>query len=118
MTLAAQVMVAPLLIYYFKQFSTVSLLANLLVLPLMPLTMLFGFLSGLGGLLFLPLGKAFGLVTWLLSLYQLSVIKWLGGLSWSSVQVSISWIVLLVVYILFICGILYFRKNIFANEEL
>jgi len=102
MTASAQLMVLPLLIYYFKQLSLVSLPANLLVLPLMPFTMLFGFLTGLGGLLFQPLGHALAVFAWLLSAYQLGIISWLGGLSWSSLLISIQWYTLVGAYAIII----------------
>ncbi|MDP2933438.1 MAG: ComEC/Rec2 family competence protein, partial [bacterium] len=54
-TLAAQVFVLPLLIYNFDQLSLVSPMVNMLVLPAIPLTMLLGFISGVAGLLWLPL---------------------------------------------------------------
>lgn len=112
MTISAQLAVAPLLIYYFKQFSLVSLPANLLVLPLMPLTMLFGFLAGLGGLIFHPLGQAFGAMAWLISFYQLGIIRWLGGLSWSAVSVTFSWFALCICYLIILFAVSHFRiKN-------
>lgn len=98
MTIAAQFLVFPLILYYFHQFSLVSLPANILVLPLMPLTMFFGFLMGVGGLIFAPLGHAVGLFTLALGFYQLGVIKWFGSLSFASLNITISWAVLLVVY--------------------
>ncbi|OGN34323.1 MAG: hypothetical protein A3I39_01885 [Candidatus Yanofskybacteria bacterium RIFCSPLOWO2_02_FULL_47_9b] len=105
MTISAQVMVLPLLIYYFKQLSVVALPANLLVLPLVPFTMLFGFLTGLGGLLLRPLGLLFGFFAWLLSVYQLAIIRWLGALSWASVFVSFKWFTMFGAYALIIFGL-------------
>jgi len=78
MTISAQVAVAPLLIYYFKNFSLVSLPANVLVLPFLPIAMLFGFATGLGGMIFLPLGQIIGWFSWAVTTYQLSIVKLLG----------------------------------------
>ncbi len=105
MTVSAQTLVFPLIIYYFNQFSLVSLPANILVLPLMPLTMLFGFLTGAGGLIFVPLGRAVGLFTLTLGTYQLEVIKWFGSLSFAAIGISIKWFTLLAIYCLIIYGI-------------
>jgi len=116
MTVSAQLMVAPLLIYYFRQFSAVSLPANILVLPLMPLTMLFGFLSGAVGLILMPLGKALSLIAWLLTGYQLGIIKWLGGLSWASLKISMNWATLSVIYILFAVVVWNLRSKINRYE--
>ncbi len=105
MTVSAQTLVFPLLIYYFHQFSLVSLPANILVLPLMPLTMLFGFLTGVGGMIFAPLGHAVGLFTWGLGFYQLAVIKWFGSLSFAAINIVINWRTLLVIYCFIVYGI-------------
>src|SRR3989344_2340509 len=48
-TLATQIFVLPLLLYMMGKFSVVSLPVNLLILPFIPLTMLFGFLAGVAG---------------------------------------------------------------------
>ncbi|MEK7217468.1 MAG: ComEC/Rec2 family competence protein [Patescibacteria group bacterium] len=105
MSISAQIMVAPLLAYIFHTFSLVSIPANLLVLPLMPYTMLFGFLTGLGGLIAGPLGQAVGLIALALASYQINVIRWLGGLSFSAVTVTMSSLVLCFLYSLIVFGI-------------
>ncbi len=105
MTISAQILVFPLLIYYFHQFSLVSLPANILVLPLMPLTMLFGFLTGVGGIIFVPLGRAIGLFAWGLGVYELGVIKWFGSLSFAAVNITIHWMTMLVFYGFIVYGI-------------
>ena len=110
MSISAQIMVAPLLAYTFHTFSLVSIPANLLVLPLMPYTMLFGFLTGLAGLVAGPLGRAVGLVALALSVFQLGVIKWLGELSFSSVMVAMSAFILCLLYVLIVFGIWSVRK--------
>ncbi len=50
-TLSAQVMVLPIVAYYFHQLSVVSLLANVLTLPLIGLLLPAGLLSGLLGII-------------------------------------------------------------------
>ena len=74
-TVSAQAAVLPLILYQFKSFSFVSLPANFLILPAVPLTMLAGFLTGVAGLIFPWLGQIFGAAAWLLSSYEILVIK-------------------------------------------
>lgn len=105
MSISAQIMVAPLLAYVFHTFSLVSIPANLLVLPVIPFVMFFGFLAGVGGLIFSSLGRAIGLIAWIISAYQLQVIQWLGSLSFSSVTVVMSSFILVILYILIVFGI-------------
>ncbi|HEA84380.1 MAG TPA: ComEC family competence protein [Candidatus Wildermuthbacteria bacterium] len=62
MTIAAQIFTMPLLVWYFGGFSVISLLTNLLIVPLLPFVLGLGFLfmlagvvwAGFGYLLFLP----------------------------------------------------------------
>jgi competence protein ComEC len=110
MSVSAQVMVAPLLAYVFHTFSLVSIPANLLVLPLMPYTMLFGFLTGIAGLIAGPLGRAVGLFSLVLSWFQLHVIAWFGALPFSAVTVVVSAFIFCVLYALILFGIWSLRK--------
>ncbi len=48
---AAQLMTLPLILYIFNDSSFVALLANMLVVPLIPLAMLLSFVAGLAGML-------------------------------------------------------------------
>ncbi|MEW5805139.1 MAG: ComEC/Rec2 family competence protein [Patescibacteria group bacterium] len=68
-TLSAQAMVLPILIYNFGSLSLTGMLANFLVLPLIPLAMSLSFLSGLGFLVYPALGQTIGFLSFpLLSL--------------------------------------------------
>jgi competence protein ComEC len=64
-TLAAQLSTAPLIVYHFGRFSLVSLLTNLLILPVQPLIMILGGIATLAGMIWLSLGQ---LVAWLVYL--------------------------------------------------
>ncbi|MBI2065189.1 MAG: ComEC/Rec2 family competence protein [Candidatus Yanofskybacteria bacterium] len=75
MTLSAQIAVAPLLIYYFKNFSLVSLPTNVLILPFIPAAMFVGFISGLAGMVFTPLGQIAGWFAWAITTYQIEVVE-------------------------------------------
>ena len=79
MTLSAQITVAPLLIYYFGGFSPFSLPTNVLILPFVPAAMFFGFLAGVGGMFFAPLGQVIGYAAWAVTTYQIEVVKFFAG---------------------------------------
>ncbi len=74
-TLAAQFMVLPLLVFQFGRLSLVSPLANLAVLPFIPATMFFGFVTGLFGFASAFIAELGGWVSWLLLRYELSAIR-------------------------------------------
>lgn len=80
MTISAQIAVAPLLIYYFKNLSLVSLPANILVIPFLPAAMFTGFISGIAGMVFLPLGQVVGWFAWAVTTYQIEAIELFAGL--------------------------------------
>lgn len=86
----AQLMTLPLLMHNFGQLSVVAPLANLLILPLVPLAMLLGFLAGLAGI-WLP---AFcGWLSWpalLLAKGILALVGWLSGLNFASLAQGLS----------------------------
>lgn len=65
-TVAAQIATIPLSIFLFKQFSLVAPLSNILVAPLIPLSMLLGSISVLLSLIWMPLGMIVGYGTWAL----------------------------------------------------
>jgi competence protein ComEC len=60
-TVAAQVFTLPVILYNFERLSLIAPMANLIILPLVPFTMLAGFLVGLFGLFLFPLAR---LISW------------------------------------------------------
>jgi competence protein ComEC len=89
-TIAAQICTMPILILAFGEFSNVAILANLLVLPFVPLAMLLTFLAGMGALLVPGLAGWVGApAAWLLE-YMVAVAQYLAGLPWAQTQVTIN----------------------------
>ncbi len=76
MTISAQVAVAPLLVYYFGNFSLISLPTNILILPFVPASMLAGFVSGLVGIIYQPMGQIIGYIAWAITTYQIEIVKY------------------------------------------
>ncbi len=56
MSLGAQIMAYPVILYYFGNFSVISLLINLIVLPFIPFVMLIGFVSAFLGMIWTGFG--------------------------------------------------------------
>jgi len=80
MTISAQVAVAPLLIYYFGGFSPISLPANILILPFIPIAMFLGFIAGLIGMISIPLSQIMGYFAWAITTYQIEIIELLASI--------------------------------------
>ncbi len=77
-TLSAQIAVMPFILYYFRQISLISPLANLLVLPIIPITMLAGFISMTCGTIWTPLGIFLSWPAWLFLTYEIKIIGFLA----------------------------------------
>lgn len=74
-TLAAQLTTTPILLYYFRRLSLVTLLTNLLILPAQPGVMIWGGLATVAGLVWLPLGRVLGWVAWLFLTYTIETVR-------------------------------------------
>jgi competence protein ComEC len=105
MTLSAQLFVLPLLIYYFKNLSLVSLPTNIIILPLIPYTMALGAVSGVAGLILPFLGRLVGHFAWLLASFELGVIQLFAKPRWAAMNIHFNWLALIIAYALII-GIL------------
>lgn len=103
---AAQIMTVPLILFIFGQFSIVSPLSNLLVLPLVPLAMLVSFAAGLAGM-FIP---AFcGWFAWPAQLvlgFILALVDWLARMPWASRPLSIDAQTMVGMYVLILAGLI------------
>lgn len=98
-TVAAQIATLPLLLAIFGNLSVLSLVANILIVPLVPLAMLLTFVGGMTGLLLRPVAAFAALpASWLLS-YMTQVIAWLASFSWASVSVRITQLAMVGCYV-------------------
>lgn len=74
-TLSAQIFVLPLLIYQFGYFSPIGILANILILPAVPIAMFLGFTGAFAGLISSLFAKIFLWPAWLFLSYILNSIE-------------------------------------------
>ena len=88
LTASAQLFVIPIIAYHFHTVSLVSLLANVLVLPIIPLTMLFVFLTVIASFVFYPVALFFGWMSYFLLQYEIGVVSSLAKISWGSMTVD------------------------------
>ena len=78
-TLAAQVLVLPIIAYYFQRISLSSLVANPLILPAQPPVMILGGLALLAGTIYYPLGQVLAWIAWPFVVYTIRVVEWLAA---------------------------------------
>lgn len=102
-TIATQIVVLPYLVYAMGNFSLVSLPANILVLLIIPVTMLFGFLASITTYISTILAYPLSYIAHLLLSWILGVSHVLGNLKYATINVSAFpfWIVLIIYFLLF-----------------
>lgn len=99
MSLGAQIFVLPMILYYFGNLSLVAPIANILILPVLPYTMMFGFLFGFG-IICSILAKILVWPVWILLTYILLVVKFLAGLPYLSHNLGqVHWLIVIILYI-------------------
>ncbi|MDQ7030905.1 MAG: DNA internalization-related competence protein ComEC/Rec2 [Ardenticatenia bacterium] len=86
-TLAAQLLTTPLIVYAFGRLSIVALLTNALILPVQAWVMLGGGLATLAGLVWLPLGRLVAWVPWAGLTWTLMGVEWTARLPYAQVRV-------------------------------
>ena len=108
-TLGAQIAVLPLILQSFGRLSVIAPLANLLILPFIPQTMLLTFLSGLGGWFAPVAGQILGWLAWLFLTYEIKAAEILAAIPLASLNVKIGvWMMIILYALLFF---LVFKNN-------
>jgi competence protein ComEC len=110
-TLSAQIAVLPLLVINFGQLSLIAPLANLAILPFIPLTMFWGFVATLGGVFWLEIGKILGWLAWLFLSYEIKIIQLLAKVPLAALKFSWNWWAGGIYYLVLICLVWYFSKK-------
>ena len=89
-TLAAQVLTLPLIVYKFGRLSLVAPLTNLLILPVQPPIMIWGGAATLTGLVPLlePVARVVAWFPWLCLAYTNAVVRWMAAWPLASLQIS------------------------------
>ncbi len=117
-TCAVYIFVLPFILYKMGNLSLVALPANILILPFIPITMVFGFLTGFIGIASYFLSLPFGFISYLFLNYELGVIDIFSRVPFASFSIPNFplWLTLLIyawfVYKLFGRGIREFFKGI------
>lgn len=103
-SIAAQIMVVPLILWLFSELSVLALIANLLVVPLIPLVMLLTFIAGIVGMVVPSIAIAVGMPATIFISYMTSVSGWLASVPWAMTEMNLSLIGMLGLYALVVIG--------------
>ncbi len=108
---ATQIFVSPFILYMMGQISLIGVVVNIIVLPLIPITMLMVFLTGSLGFVYYPLSVVAGWGAHLLLQYELFTVEHFARVPYAALQVPpfSGWYVA-VFYILFTLTFLFKKK--------
>lgn len=111
-TISAQLAVAPVLILNFQNFSLTSLVANVMILPIIPFVMTLGFLLGIAGLIFSPIASALVFVIYPLLEYIRILINIFAELAIGfNPQFGATGVFIYYAVLVFVCYRFYNKKN-------
>ncbi|TSD03229.1 MAG: hypothetical protein Athens071416_290 [Parcubacteria group bacterium Athens0714_16] len=108
--IATQLFVLPLILYKMGNLSILALPVNLLILPFIPITMFFGFVSGVIGFLGSAIAFPFSFITFLFLDYELKIVNFFANIPFSSIQIN-NFPVVFMVLIYIIYGVILFLIN-------
>ncbi|MFN2214253.1 MAG: ComEC/Rec2 family competence protein [Anaerolineales bacterium] len=113
-TLAAQVLVLPVIIYHFQRISLSSLLANPLILPVQPPLMMLGGLALLVGTVYFPLGQLLAWITWPFVVYTIHLVEQLAKIPGGALNLGEVRLVVVILFYALLFGLTFvgrqFRK--------
>jgi len=113
MTLAAQLGALPILIFHFGNLSLISPLANLLIVPFLPVIMISGIFLVFTGLVWLGLAKILAWPVWFLLSYVVKVVDYLSSFPLAAYEFkNASWGILGMYYVGLVVFILYEKKKL------
>lgn len=110
-TSAVYIFVLPFILYKMGSLSLVALPANILILPFIPITMVFGFITGFTGMIWYILSVPFGYISYLLLHYELVIVDFFANIPFASLSIP-NFSLVLTVLIYFYFAYLLFNKNI------
>lgn len=88
-TIATQIFVSPYILYMMGQISVVSIFVNILVLPFIPITMLFISLAGFIGMFHLSSALPFVWLSHLLLSYELFIVETFARIPFASIDLPV-----------------------------
>ncbi len=112
-TMSAIILTLPLILYNFGRVSFIAPVANILILPAIPLAMGIGSIAVLGGLIYSGLGQIVGWFAWFILSYIIKATEFLAVIPWASGEAGkMHWIFLIIFYFLIAWFVWYQRRKI------
>lgn len=117
-TISAQFSVTPYLVYLVGTFSITALPTNILILPVVPFIMIFGFISVLASFVIPLLTFPLIVITHTLLSYLITIVSFFGELPFATISLGIiSGIYTLLFYLVMFVAFLFVHKMIIENGK-
>ncbi len=87
-TIAAQLTTFPLMMYYFRRISLISIIANPLILPAQPLLMILGGIATMIGMLSIPLARPIAALAWPFPAFTIHTVAALSNWQYASIGIG------------------------------
>jgi competence protein ComEC len=110
-TVSASVAVLPIILYSTGVFSTVSFFTNILILPFIPITMIFIFIVGFLGYVLSPLAFFFSFISHIFLKYIIGIIDIFSALPFASFAIPKFSIILVIISYTLIFYFIFLRKG-------
>jgi competence protein ComEC len=114
-TFAAQIFTLPIMIFNFGTMSLMAPITSILILPIMPLILAFGFLFSISAAISSVLGWIFYVPCWLLITYFLKIVEIFSQPWMVKTITNISWIWILAAYAILGAATWLLNKKFFQN---
>lgn len=114
-TTAAQITTLPIIALAFEHYSLLALVANLLILPLLPLAMLLTFTAGLVAIVSAQVATITGLPAYGLLLYITHITDWLAQTPWASGDIALTPVHATISY-MFILGVIVYLRYVTGHQ--
>lgn len=118
LTLAAQVATLPLLMFHFSKLSLISPIANILVVPFIPLITILGFCGIIFGFVYWLFGWIFSWLIWPFLTLILKVSDYLAQIPYSFLELKMQWWMVVIYYLVLIGFLVWYNKIGIRKQEL
>lgn len=103
-TCSAQMVLMPIMMYYFNTISILSIITNLIVAPLSGTITIMGFITFIASKIFFPLGKLLATSLYMLSYFTIFVSEFFSKISFSTINViTPNFLEILIYYFILFC---------------
>lgn len=101
-TLGTQIFVLPFILYKIGLLSVIAPLTNILVLPSIPITMLFSFLASIFAFLSHGLALPFSFISNILLSLQINTVEFFGDLKFSAIELNSFPLIIVIIFYVFV----------------